>query len=107
VRGRMGVGVTRELGGGSNEFMPEALAGLDVEHAFNDRHSVFGSVEYIPSLSEFPSYRLNSKAGYKMVIDPATKMNLQVGVADRYDSDPGNGAERNDIEYFLTLGWEF
>jgi hypothetical protein len=88
-------------------WTPEALAGVDFEHKLDERQSVFVSGEYLPSLSEIPGYRVNGKGGYKVVIDPSNKVTLEVGVADRYDSDPGAGRWRNDMEYFLTIGWEF
>lgn len=107
LRGRVGVGGSYELGGDDNGFEPELLAGLDFEHAFNDRNKVFASVEYLPSLSDFPDYRLNSKAGWEILVDEKSGANLKLGVVDRYDSDPGDGFKKNDVEYFITLGWSF
>lgn len=107
LRGRVGIGGSYELGGDDNGFEPELLAGLDFEHAFNDRNKVFASVEYLPSLSDFPDYRLNSKAGWEILVDEKSGANLKLGVVDRYDSDPGEGFKKNDIEYFITLGWSF
>lgn len=107
LRGRVGVGGSYELGGDDNGFQPELLLGLDFEHAFNDRNKVFATVEYLPSLSEFPEYRLNSKAGWEILVDEKSGANLKLGVVDRYDSNPGDGFKKNDIEYFVTLGWAF
>lgn len=107
LRGRAGAGVTKEIGGERNELIPEGMIGADFEHKFNDRHSVYASAEWLPSISDWPDYRLNAKAGYKMVVDPQSKMNLHVGIADRYDSNPGDSIKKNDLEYFLSLGWEF
>ncbi len=107
LRGRVGVGGSYELGGDNNGFEPELLFGLDYEHAFNDRNKVFASVEYLPSLSDFPDYRLNSKAGWEILVDEKSGANLKLGVVDRYDSDPGDDYKKNDIEYFITLGWSF
>ncbi len=107
LRGRVGAGGSYELGGDDNGFEPELLFGLDYEHAFNDRNKVFASVEYLPSLSDFPDYRLNSKAGWEILVDEASGANLKLGVVDRYDSDPGGSSKKNDVEYFITLGWTF
>lgn len=107
LRGRVGIGGSYELGGDDNGFEPELLLGLDFEHAFNDRNKVFASAEYLPSLSDFPDYRVNSKAGWEILIDEKSGANLKLGVVDRYDSDPGDGFKKNDIEYFVTLGWSF
>ncbi|MCW5767180.1 MAG: DUF481 domain-containing protein [Phycisphaeraceae bacterium] len=107
LRGRVGAGGSYELGGDDNGFEPELLIGLDFEHAFNARNRIFASGEYLPSLSNFPDYRVNSKAGWETIIDEKSGMNLKLGVVDRYDSDPGEGIKKNDIEYFITLGWSF
>ncbi len=107
LRGRVGVGGSYELGSEDNGFEPELLLGLDFEHAFNDRNKVFATVEYLPSLSEFPDYRVNSKAGWEILVDEKSGANLKLGVIDRYDSDPGDSYKNNDIEYFITLGWSF
>lgn len=107
LRGRVGVGGSYEIGGEDDGFEPELLLGLDFEHAFNDRNKIFASAEYLPSLSDFPDYRVNSKAGWEILIDEESGANLKLGVVDRYDSNPGDGFKKNDIEYFITLGWSF
>ncbi|MFA6044965.1 MAG: DUF481 domain-containing protein [Phycisphaerales bacterium] len=107
LRGRLGGGLSKEFGGENNAIMPEGLIGFDFEHKFTDRQSVYANGDYIPSFQDINEYRLNGKAGYKIIIDPESKMNLQLGVADRYDSRPGGNAKKNDVEYFVTVGWEF
>ena len=107
LRGRVGAGVTREIGGEDNTYDPEALIGVDFEHKLTARQAIFASSEYLPSLSDFPEFRLNSKAGYSFLVDEKTNAKLKAGVAQRHDSDPGDGFKQNDWEYFLTLGWDF
>lgn len=107
LRGRVGAGGSYEIGGDDQKFEPALLLGLDFEHAFNERNKVFASAEYLPSLSDFPEYRVNSKAGWEILVDEKSGANLKLGVIDRYDSDPGDGFKSNDIEYFATLGWSF
>jgi len=108
LRGRAGAGVSYEFGGdGDEEINPEALLGGDFEHKFNDRQSVYATIDFLPSLSSVPDYRIDAKAGYQILIDPTSKTTFKVGIADRFDSDPGEDRKRNDLEYFMTLGWEF
>lgn len=107
LRGRVGAGGTYEIGGEDDGFEPALLFGVDFEHQLNERNKLFASAEYLPSLSDFPEYRANAKAGWEILVDEATNMNLKLGIVDRYDSDPGPGIEKNDIEYFVTLGWAF
>lgn len=107
LRGRAGVGISKEYGGSKNEITPEALVGLDFTHKLTDRQSIYVSAEWLPSLSDWPDYRANAKAGYEIVVDPETNMLLKLGIVDRYDSNPGEDIKKNDIEYFVILGWEF
>lgn len=104
---RAGAGISREFGGSENDIVPEALAGFDFTHKFTDNQSVFVNYEYLPSLKDFPEYRMVTKAGYQITVDPSTKMVLKLGVEDRYDSDPGDGRKKNDIDYFALLAWNF
>jgi hypothetical protein len=62
--------------------------------------------DYLPSLDNFPDFRLDARAGYQIRVDPDSNLLLRAGVVDRYNSNPGN-RKRNDVEYFLMLGWEF
>ncbi len=111
LRGRTGLGLTREFGNDRNELSPEALFGLELDHKLSSRSRVYASTEILPSLADFPEHRINSQAGYELLVDPETHLNLKFGVAHRYNSDPGedNGVrpKSNDIEYFITVGWTF
>jgi len=89
------------------EFVPELDLGLDFSHKLTERQNIFASIDYYPSLSDFPQYRALGKAGWEIVVDPEVNMYLKIGVSDRYISNPGTGFKKNDLEYFLTLGWEF
>jgi putative salt-induced outer membrane protein YdiY len=105
--GRLGAGVSREIGGTTNEWIPEGLAGAEFSYQLTPRQRIFVNGEYLPSLTNFPEFRVNAKAGYRIIIDPDSNLSLNLGVNDRYESDPGEGFEPNDVEYFMLLGWEF
>ncbi|MBL0871539.1 MAG: DUF481 domain-containing protein, partial [Phycisphaerales bacterium] len=108
LRGRLGFGLSREImRNADNAINPEALAGLDFEHKLNDRTKVFANVDYLPSLKRFTTFRIDSKAGLEILLDKDSGMNFKLGANDRYQSNPGPGAKRNDIDYFATLGWSF
>jgi putative salt-induced outer membrane protein YdiY len=106
-RVRGGAGVTREFGGSRNDIIPEALAGFDFAHKFDDRQSIFVNYEFLPNLKDTSDYRMNTKAGYEILVDPSSNMTFRLGLEDRYDSDPGSGRKKNDIEYFALLAWTF
>ncbi|MCC6950435.1 MAG: DUF481 domain-containing protein [Phycisphaerales bacterium] len=107
LRGRAGLGLSREFGGESNSVTPEAIVGLDFEHKVSERTALTAGVEWLPSLSEVPQFRAGGHVGVTTVLDRAAGMSLHAGIADRYDSGPGAGVGRNDFEYFVTLGWDF
>lgn len=103
---RVGAGGSREFGGRRRDVQPEMLVGMDVEHRLSARSRLYSTLEAIPDLSDWPDGRLEARAGYEVLLDPESRMNLKLGVVDRYATDPGS-AERNDVEYFITLGWSF
>lgn len=107
LRGRVGAGGSYELGGQNEELTPELVLGADFSHAVSERQKIFANADYLPSLSAFPAYRVDAKAGWEFTIDPATNTFLKLGLAQRYDSTPGLGRDRSDFEYFLTIGWSF
>lgn len=105
---RAGIGGAYEWAGPSpNEtFVPEAMAGFDFTWKISERQAAFATFDYLPSLDRPPAYRLDMKAGWQITVDPETNLVLKVGVADRYNSNPGT-RKRNDVEYFMTLGFTF
>lgn len=107
IRSRAGLGGSYEWGGQNNGFEPEGLIGLDLEHEINERQKLSARIDYLPSLDSFPAYRIDSEAAWEIKIDPEYNLFLKIGVADRYDSTPGEERSRNDVEYFLNLGVEF
>lgn len=107
LRGRVGLGGSQTWGDPDEDFRFEAMLGADLEHKITDRQKLVASVEYYPDLSNFPDYRLEAKAGYELLVDPESNLFLKIGLADRYDSNPGDGKKKNDFEYFATLSWVF
>lgn len=105
-KGRLGAGGSQEYGGPNNRFEPEGLAGIDLEHRFNQRYKVVGTFEYYPGFRSLGDYRLQGKAAVEVLIDPDWNLTLRVGAQDRYDSTP-EGRRPNDIEYFAVLLWKF
>jgi len=103
---RAGPGVSHEIGGPDDSFVPEAVFGIELEHKLSDRQKILASSEFTPAFEDFSDYRLHNKAAWEILCDPCWNMSLQLAVAERYDSTP-NGAEPNDIDYSLLLIWGF
>jgi putative salt-induced outer membrane protein YdiY len=106
IRTRLGAGFQREIGGPTNRWVPEGLAGGDLWWKLTDRQSFVASLDYYPDLGRPENYRVRTRAAYDILIDPELCMTLRLGVQDRYDSNPGP-AKRNDVDYFATLLFRF
>lgn len=108
LRGRVGLGITKEFGRDADNDIDLSLdIGVDFEHKLTERSKIYANLDYFPSLTDFPEFRAVGKAGYEVLVDPESGMSLKLGVADRYDSSPGDGRKRNDFEYFALLAWTF
>lgn len=106
LQGRFGPGVSREIGGPRNEFIPEANLGVDFSYKISERQSFTSTVEYFPSFLDLNDFRVNSKANWECVIDPVRNISLRVGILDRYQSIP-SGKKPNDLNYFTEIVWKF
>lgn len=105
---RAGVGGSQTFGSSDDEFRPELDLGADLSHKLTERQKITATIDYYPALDDFPSkYRVVGKAEWEVLVDPEVKMSLKVGAQDRYDSEPGPGAKRNDIDYYALLVWSY
>lgn len=105
--GRLGAGANKRWGGADENWTPEGLVGATFEHKFSERTSIYAGVVVLPDISTSGEFRVNSRGGVKITVDPQLGLNLHIGFEDRYDSNPGPGSNPNDIDYFVLLGWKF
>jgi len=103
---RLGAGFSREIGGPDDTYVPEAVFGLDFEHRLSERQKFTLSNEFAPDVTACNDFRLNTQAGWKVVIDEEMNLSLKLSVLNRYDSTP-HGAEANDVDYSAVLLWSF
>lgn len=107
LKGRMGVGVSRQIGGDyENRLFPELLVGMDFEQKLTDRTKFTSSVDVFPDIGDFSNYRAQSSVALEWMIDPVSCMAFKIGALDRYNSVT-QGKKRNDLNYFASLGWKF
>jgi len=105
---RAGGALTQTVGGGSeNKITPEGLLGFDFRHDFTERQRVFANFDYFFAVDDIGPYRFVANAGWEILVDPELNMTLRIGIENRYDSRPGDGFNRNDLDYFVTLVWSF
>src|SRR5207302_421916 len=67
-------------GGPPDQWVPEGILGVDFNHKFTERQGFISSVDLYPNLSRLGQYRVRSRAGYEIVIDPNHGMVLRLGV---------------------------
>jgi len=108
-RVRVGAGAVRRIGrdGAMSEWTPEALLGTDFTYRMDDRQSFIASVDYYPRIDNFEQFRVRARAAYQIILHRPTCTTLRIGVQDRYDSNPGGNAKRNDLNYYATLGFTY
>jgi putative salt-induced outer membrane protein YdiY len=103
---RVGGGVSHEIGSSDEDYVPEAVFGLDFERQLNKRQKLTFSAEHTPDVTDFGDFRLTARAGWEALIDREMNLSLKLSVLDRYDSTP-DGAKENDLDYAAVLLWKF
>jgi hypothetical protein len=110
LKTRVGAGAawqtSTQTGGPPDQWVPEAILGMDFNRKLTDRQGLVSSIDVYPNLSQIGQYRVRSRVGYEIVLDPDHGMVLRLGVQDWYDTNPGP-AKRNDVNYFATLLFKF
>jgi putative salt-induced outer membrane protein YdiY len=104
--GRCGGGWSREIGGPDDEYVPEAVFGLDFERQLTKRQKLTATVDYMPDVTDFSDFRLRVKSAWEVLLDAEMNLSLKLSVLDRYDSTP-HDAKPNDVDYAATLLWSF
>jgi len=105
---RAGVGVTREFNSSRNEWIPEALLGVDYSLQFTDRQSFEFEGRYFPSLLDFSEFRATAKLGYRFDLETiAEGLSLTAGVEFEHQSETDPGIENNDVLLYAGVGLDF
>lgn len=102
---RFGSGVSRELGGPDDRYVPEAVYGLEFDRRLTKRQKLYATFDYFPDWTDYSDYRLVTNAGWEFVLDQESNLSLKLGAIDRYDSTP-HGRKPNDLDYSLLLLWK-
>ncbi|MFK8114433.1 MAG: DUF481 domain-containing protein [Rubripirellula sp.] len=103
---RFGAGASKEIGAPDDDWVAEAVLGMEAERQINSRHKVKAKVDYFPAWEDFSDYRLVADASWEILLDDEDNFSLKLAATDRYDSTP-QGAEANDIYYSLLLLYKF
>ncbi len=105
--GRVGVGTRYDFTGETLGFTPEGNLGLDYVHKINERQKIVATVDLFPSFDKTTDYRIEGRVEWTLLVDPESNLSLKVGIEDRYESTPGDGFRRNDLDYYALLSWSY
>jgi putative salt-induced outer membrane protein YdiY len=105
--GRLGAGGNYEAGD-VNEFTPEALVGLELNHKITDNQKLTVYNTLYPALDPFLSeFRNVSGATYAIKLNSARGLSFKIGIENEYNSEVEPGTEKNDLKYFGALVYNF
>ena len=105
IRGRFGSGVSREFDAPDEQWKPEAVFGLDLEHQLSKRQKIKIINDYSPNWSDFSDYRLVTDASWQLLLDAEANLSLKIGALNRYDSTSSADVKANDLNYSVLLLW--
>jgi putative salt-induced outer membrane protein YdiY len=106
LAGRFGGGFSKEIGGPDERYVPELIFGIDFERQLTKRQKLTAKVDYLPDVTDFGDFWLNTDVGWQVTLDEEANLSLKISAIDRYDSTPSD-AKPNDINYAVTLLWGF
>lgn len=96
--------IAEKKGGEQDDFMAGRVA-QHLEFLVTSSLQVWQAVEYIPSFEDARVYFINAEVGLETVLVP--DLSLVFTVEDRFDSNPAEGKERNDLLTSTALKWKF
>jgi putative salt-induced outer membrane protein YdiY len=90
-------------GGTESHFMARAAYHLD--KSLNDRVKLFHNLEYLPSVERGDDFNVNADVGMRMML--TKQFFSEFRVEWQFDSTPAPDAEKHDLKYLISLGWQF
>jgi hypothetical protein len=106
LHGRLGAGISKEVGAVDDRVVPEAVFSLRAESQVSLRQRVIIGAEYFPEWSSWRNFRVEAEFGWELLLDEKLDMSVKLSAYDRYDSTP-QGRKANDLQYAGVLVWKF
>jgi putative salt-induced outer membrane protein YdiY len=107
LKTRFGGGFSHDFQGPHKDYYsPELILGFDYERKISNRQRLTAMIEYMPNVTDFFMYRLNTQAGWELLLDQETNLSLRFAIRNRYTNNPGAG-KPNDLDYAALLMWKF
>jgi len=103
---RFGAGASREIGAPIDEWVAEAVLGVDADHQLSSRQKIKAKIDYFPTFADFSDFRLVTDVAWESLIDNSENLSIRLSVNNRYDSTP-QGALASDWYYSALLLYKF
>jgi len=78
-----------------NDDYAAVRAAERLDHQLNKTARIWQSVEFLPQIDDFANYLINAEVGAEAALN--SRLNLRLVLQNRYDSEPGEGLEENDL----------
>ena len=101
----IGPGYVAEKKDGASEGFAAGRVAQMLEFLVTDSLQIWQSVEYVPDFEDSRVYYVNAEVGLETVL--LSGLSLKFTVEDRYDSNPAEGKESNDLLTTTALSWSF
>jgi putative salt-induced outer membrane protein YdiY len=75
--------------------------GENGEMRFTNKSKIWESVEYLPQVDDVTRYLLNAELGIEAAVN--NRLSLRLVLQDKYDSDPGQDLESNDLSFIAGI----
>lgn len=106
LTGRFGAGGTWEYQG-DPQFDPQLLFQFTGNWTIDDTQSFRGNVQIAPEVTDFENYLFTVSADYKLKLGKGSPFSFNLSVLNIHDSQPTDGASKNDLKVVVSFGYDF
>jgi hypothetical protein len=107
LRARAGYSTVNESGSDAESWRPEGLIGFDGEWDITENQSLEFNSYYFPDFDDSDKYRLTSRAQYKIKLTDFDNIAIAAGLDNEYDNHRTGEFDRNELNYYIALLYEF
>jgi putative salt-induced outer membrane protein YdiY len=101
----LGLGITTEDKGFGDTTYLNGLFDQHFEHKFNENAKFYQDFAFSPRLDNLDDYRIEFEMGIETKITET--ITFKVSFENRYESNPAEGKEKNDLKLITGLSYKF
>jgi len=92
--------VSEEKAGEKDEYLALRM-GENGEMRFPNKSKIWESIEYLPQIDDVTRYLINTELGIEAAVNH--RISLRLVLQDKYDSEPGDDLEGNDLSLIAGI----